>query len=182
MEENKNTKKDDIEMGAMDWVKAFIFAVILSLLIKNYVFEPTKVSGSSMEETLHDNDRLIVSKISLKFKELKRGDIVIMKYDEDDDYVKRIVGMPGEVVQVIDGGVYINGELFEEDYINTDYTENIVGFEWKLDADEYFLMGDNRLPGKSKDSRDFGPVKVDRIIGKAVFRFYPFGQAFGGLY
>lgn len=180
MEKNKDileaAKKDN---PLWEWGKSIVIAIILALLIKTFIFEPTMVKGSSMEKTLHEGDRLIVDKIGMKFRELVRGDIVIMKYDTKDNYIKRIVGLPGETVQIIDGKVYINGEVLEEKYINGDYTNTYNGFEWKLGDREYFLMGDNRLPGKSKDSREFGPVDIDRIIGIAKFRFYPFGDSFG---
>ena len=167
---------DDFLKNLREWVRSIFIALVLAILIKSFLFEPTLVSGSSMENTLHDRDRLIIDKITLKFRALERGDIVVLKYDENNDYIKRVVGLPGEVVQIIGGKVYVNGKVLEEDYINSDKTDTINGYEWKLGKGEYFVMGDNRLPGKSSDSRVFGPVSIDRIKGVADIRFYPFDK------
>lgn len=175
----KNVKGD--KKWYIEWIKSFIIAILLAFLVKSFVVEATKVSGTSMNNTLNDGDRLIISKITMKFRELKRGDIVVMKYDEKSYFIKRVIGLPGDNIQILDGKVYINGELFKEDYINGEYTETGSDSEWIIGKDEYFLMGDNRLPGKSRDSREFGLVNINRIKGVAVFRFYPFGESFGGL-
>lgn len=175
----KKVKKPKEENVLFEWVKAIFIAVVLALLIKVFVFEATKIEGNSMIQTLHDDDRLIINKIVMKFKPLERKDIVVMKYDDNSDYIKRIVGLPGEYIQLIDGKVYINGEIYDEPYISGDYTQAINGFEWKLGKNEYFLMGDNRNPNGSTDSRVFGPVNLDRIKGVASFRFYPFDSRFG---
>lgn len=172
----KKTKEDNV---LFEWVKSIFIAVVLAILIKTFIAEPTKIEGNSMIQTLHDDDRVIINKIVMKFKPLKRKDIVVMKYDNNSDYIKRIVGLPGEYIQLIDGKVYINGKVYEEEYISGDYTQAINGFEWKLGKNEYFLMGDNRNPNGSTDSRVFGPVNLDRIKGVASFRFYPFDSRFG---
>lgn len=178
----KNTDVKNTGSSIFDWVKSFAIALILALLIKTFLFEPTQVQGSSMENTLHTGDRVIVNKLGLKIKPIERGDIVVMHFDPaDEDYIKRVIGLPGETIQLIDGKYYINGNLLEENYINSDYTNQINGFEWLLGKGEYFLSGDNRLPGASKDSREFGPVNIDHIKGVASFRFYPFGESFGTL-
>ncbi|MFM1535612.1 signal peptidase I [Helcococcus ovis] len=176
--EEKNTdyneKKENKTSIIMEWARAILIAIILAFLIKTFIFEPTRISGSSMLNTLHDNDRVLVNKITMKFSPIKRKDIIVMKFDENKDYIKRIIGLPGEYIQIIDGKVYINGKVYEEPYINQQYTETINGFEWKLGHNQYFVMGDNRLPNGSTDSRVFGPIELDRIKGVANFRFYPF--------
>lgn len=178
--DNKINKKDNNSI--IDWIKSFAIALAIAIIVKLFLFEPTEVSGSSMENTLHTGDRVIVNKIGLKFSPIERGDIVVMHFDmTNEDYIKRVVGLPGETVQLIDGSFYINGEVLEENYVNSDYTNPVNGFEWQLGEDEYFLAGDNRLPRKSKDSRDFGPVDLDHIKGVASFRFYPLGESFGFL-
>lgn len=176
LEDLKNSKEENV---LFEWIKAIFIAIILALLIKTFIMEPTKIEGSSMIQTLHDNDRVIINKIIMKFKPLERKDVVVMKYDDKSDYIKRVIGLPGEYIQLLDGKVYINGELYEEDYISGDYTQAINGFEWKLGDNEYFLMGDNRNPNGSTDSRVFGPVNLDRIKGVANFRFYPFDDRLG---
>lgn len=172
-------KEEKKESAILEWVKSILIAVVLALLIKNFIIEPTKISGNSMLNTLHNNDRVIVNKLTMRFSPLKRGDIIVMKADENKDYIKRIVGLPGEYIQLIDGKVYINGKEYKEDYIYGDYTETINGFEWKLGHNEYFVLGDNRMPYGSTDSRTFGPISLDRIKGVASFRFYPFDGRFG---
>lgn len=174
--ENNYDKQDGNkkQMSAtLDWLISIVIAVVIALLIKTYIFEPTRIEGSSMNMTLQTEDRVIVDKIGMKFREIKRGDIIVMEYDTDHDYIKRIVGLPGETIQIIDGNVYINGELFDEPYAYGEYTETINGFEWNLEEDEYFVMGDNRQPGGSTDSRVFGPINLDKIQGVAKFRFWP---------
>lgn len=158
---------------ALDWLISIVIAIVIAFLIKTFIFEPTRIEGSSMNMTLQTEDRVIVDKIGMKFSEVKRGDVIVMEYDADHDYIKRIIGLPGETIQIIDGKTYINGELFDEPYTYGEYTDTINGFEWRLGEDEYFVMGDNRQPGGSTDSRVFGPITLDRIQGVARFRFWP---------
>lgn len=185
-EENKdNMKKDNFPESSekqskgsviLEWAKSILIAVVLALLIKTFIVEPTRIQGSSMNMTLKNDDRVIVNKIGMKFKALERGDIIVMKYDNTHDYIKRVIGLPGEYIQVIDGKVYINGKVYNEDYIYGESTQAINGSEWKLGKNEFFVMGDNRTPGGSTDSRVFGPIKLDQIKGVAVYRFYPFNS------
>ena len=163
-----------------EWTKSILIAVVIAIIIRVFLFQPTRVQGESMIHTLENDDRIILNKISMKISPLKRGNIVVLRYDKNQDYVKRIIGLPGENIQIIDGKVYINGELYEEDYMTGDYTDTINGFEWKLEEDEYFVLGDNRQPGGSTDSRVFGPVHVNSIKGTVRFRYFPF-NSFGVL-
>lgn len=172
-DESLEREKDDKMNPILDWMVSIIIAIIIAMIIKTFLFEPTRIEGSSMNMTLQTHDRVIVDKIGMKISQLERGDIIVMKYDETHDYIKRIVGLPGDIIQIIDGKVYLNGELFDEPYIFGDYTDIINGFEWKLGQDEYFVMGDNRQPAGSTDSRVFGPITLDRIKGVAKFRFWP---------
>ncbi|MDO5027318.1 MAG: signal peptidase I [Tissierellia bacterium] len=181
-EEIKEKMTSSFWKNLWDWAKSFLLALALAFLIKTYLFEPTQVQGTSMLNTLKSGDRVIVNKIRLKFRDLARGDIVVMHYGPaDEDYIKRIVGLPGDTVQLIDGYFFINGEKLEEDYITGGYTYPVKEIEWKLESGQYFLAGDNRNPGKSKDSRVFGPVDINDIKGVATLRFYPFGGSFGWL-
>ncbi|EHR33247.1 signal peptidase I [Helcococcus kunzii] len=177
-EENLNEDPEKRSKGSaiLEWAKSILIAVVLALLIKNFIVEPTRIQGSSMNMTLQNDDRVIVNKIGMRFKPIERGNIIVMKYDNTHDYIKRVIGLPGEYIQVIDGKVYINGELYEESYIYGESTQSINGSEWKLGKNEFFVMGDNRTPGGSTDSRVFGPVKLDQIKGVAIYRFYPFNS------
>lgn len=146
-------------------------------VIVTYVGQRTQVSGSSMETTLSDGDHLIVDKISYRFEDPERFDIIVFpfQYDTDTYYIKRIIGMPGETVQIDDSGaVYIDGELLEESY-GREIIENPgrAADPILLGEDEYFVMGDNR--NNSSDSRDPSVGNIHRrdIIGRAFIRIWP---------
>lgn len=160
----------------------FLFA---SYVMPTYVCGKVTVDGNSMLNTLHDGDHLINEKLTYYFEEPKRFDIVIvtpyttaaLAGQEDDYWVKRIVGMPGETIQIQGGQIYINGELLEEDIYGSGeiaYT-GIAAQEYRIPEGEYFLMGDNRVGKKSYDSRyeEIGTFSRDQIVGKVVFRTSP---------
>ena len=161
-----------------------LVVVVIARLIVVYVGQRTYVSGQSMETTLSDGDNLIVDKISYRFNDPKRFDIVVFpfQYDTDTYYIKRIIGLPGETVQIDEkGNIYIDGEKLDENYgrevINDPgraYVPIVLG------EDEYFVMGDNR--NHSSDSRDIlvGNIKREDIMGRAWVRIYPFSR-FGKL-
>lgn len=169
-----------------DWVIAIAVAIIVSLLIRNYVFTLVRVQGQSMEPTLQNNDRLYVNRF---FYHPDKGDVVIFvpHTDPDRPYVKRVIATEGDTVYIDFGtnDVYVNDELLEEKYIKDptartgSYIESLkVRGEYSksnpivIQPGYIFVMGDNR--NNSKDSRELGPVPVDEIIGGAVFRFWPF--------
>lgn len=146
-------------------------------LIVTYVGQRTQVSGSSMETTLSDGDHLIVDKISYRFEDPERFDIIVFpyQYSEDTYYIKRIIGMPGETVQIDDSGnIYIDGEVLEESYgREVIQSPGRAVDPIQLGADEYFVMGDNR--NNSSDSRDpsVGNIHRKDIIGRAFIRIWP---------
>ena len=159
-----------------------LVVLVLTYLVITFVWQRTQVSGSSMETTLSDEDNLIVDKISYRFSEPKRFDIIVFpfEYEEDTYYIKRIIGMPGERVQIDgEGNIYIDGEVLEESY-GREIMES-PGRAWEeitLAEDEYFVLGDNR--NHSSDSRDpsVGNIKRKDIIGRAFLRIWPF-EKFG---
>lgn len=149
-------------------------------LIVTYVGQRTQVSGSSMETTLSDGDHLIVDKISYRFSDPERFDIIVFpfQYDTDTYYIKRIIGMPGETVQIDESGnIYIDGELLEESY-GREVIQNPgrASDPVRLGEDEYFVMGDNR--NNSSDSRDPSVGNIHRrdIIGRAFVRIWPISK------
>lgn len=155
---------------------AFVILVpiILGYIISTFFFQHTTIHGKSMLNTFKDKDVIIINKFIYKTESPKRYDVVLFKVKEDTYYVKRIIGMPGDKFQIVDGKIYVNGEIIEEDYGLFDIEEpGIAKDEIKLGDDEYFVLGDNRA--FSTDSRDesVGLVKKEDIVGKAVYQIYP---------
>jgi signal peptidase I len=173
-EENKSMLRELFELlGYMAVV------LVLAGLIVTFIGQRTMVSGSSMESTLSDKDNLIVDKITYRFSNPKRFDIIVFpfQYEEDTYYIKRIIGMPGETIQIIDGNILINGEVLEESYGREVIKSSGRASEpITLGDDEYFVMGDNR--NESADSRepDVGNIKKDDIIGRAWVRIWPLNK------
>ena len=177
--------EDDISFGRImlqrlgEVVICIGIAFALSAGYNHFISTHTVVEGTSMETTLHDEDNLMISKISYRFHEPERYDIVVFPYDDETYYIKRIIGLPNETVQIINGKICINGKMIKEDYglESIDNPGNAVE-PITLGDDEYFVLGDNRNQSKDSRSSEVGLVKRDKIIGKAVFRFYPF-DSFG---
>lgn len=180
MASRRREKEHGIFRELLGWLIYILIIIGLSYLIINYVGQRTMVSGQSMEPTLSNGDNLIVDKISYRFRDPQRYDIIVFpyKYEEDTYYIKRIIGMPGETVQVIGGYVYINGELLESDIYGAEPMESgqLADQPITLGADEYFVLGDNR--NHSSDSRDpsVGVLKRSDLLGRAWVRIYPFDK------
>lgn len=166
------------ELGG--WLLYILIIIGLTYLIITFVGQRTRVSGSSMETTLSDGDNLIVDKLTYHLKDPDRFDIIVFpyKFEEKTYYIKRIIGLPGETVQVIDGFVYINGQLLESDIYGAEVMQSpgIAGEPITLGDDEYFVLGDNR--NHSSDSRDpsVGILHREDLMGRAWIRIYPFDK------
>lgn len=172
------TKKEVIK-EIIGWILYLGAVFVMVYLIITFVGQRTKVDGSSMEPSLTHGDNLIVEKISYRFRDPERYDVIVFPYQHAENifYIKRIIGLPGETVQIIDGYVYINGELLDEHYgaevmINSGIAED----EIELGEDEYFVLGDNR--NHSADSRDpsVGVLTREQLIGRAWVRIFPFDK------
>ncbi len=171
-----NKKKEII--GNIVYVAA-VLAITICVIC--FVGQRTKVDGDSMYPTLHDGDNLIVDKISYRFNDPDRFDVIIFPYPQNEKvfYIKRIIGLPGETIQIdYDGNIYIDGEVLSEEYgYEVMVNPGIAADSITLGEDEYFVLGDNR--NESNDSRysDVGPIDEDDIIGRAWVRFFPFSDA-----
>ena len=163
----------------LEWIIYIIVVMILSFLAVTYVGQRTRVDGHSMETTLYDGDNLWVDKLSYRFRDPKRYEIVVFpfKYKENTYYIKRIIGLPGETVQVKDGYVYIDGEKSDEHYGNERMVDpGIAAVPITLGEDEYFVLGDNR--NHSSDSRvgSVGIIKREDLMGRAWVRIWPLNR------
>lgn len=159
-----------------EWVVSIIIAAATALTIKAFVFDIIQVSGTSMFPNLHDNDRVAVEKISLYTKNIKRGEIFILDPGDKGHgiYIKRIVGLPGETIEIKNGRVYINGKQLNESYLKPGiYTKGNI--KLKIPADSVYVLGDNREV--SEDSRYIGPVPIKHLKGHAIFKVFPFNEA-----
>ena len=168
----------------LSFILYLVVIVALTVLFIRFVMQRTQVSGNSMLPTLEDRDSLLVDKLSYRFKDPERFDIVVFPFHHGDEtyLIKRVIGLPGETVQITaDGRIWINGEVLEEHY-GRELIKNAgrAAQPVTLGSDEYFLMGDNR--NNSLDGRDasIGNVKRSDLIGKAFMRVYPF-SSFGVL-
>ena len=153
-----------------------VIVVAVSFFVVTFVGQRTQVSGESMETTLADGDHLIVDKISYRFRDPKRYDIVVFpyRYEENTYYIKRIIGLPGETVQIADGYVYINGVLLDEHYGNEVMNNPGLAAEpITLGADEYFVLGDNRNNSQDSRSANVGVIHRDELLGRAWIRIWP---------
>ncbi|MDZ4670990.1 MAG: signal peptidase I [Phototrophicales bacterium] len=160
--------------GVQEIISTVVFLVAVFTLLQ-LALPRSEIHGKSMEPTFVEGQRLIISRVNYMLGDPQRGDIIVFNSPESDSndpsLIKRVIGMPGELVAIRDREVYINGERLDEPYINEPCTRSCRDREWQLADDEYFLMGDNR--NVSNDSRAFGPVKHSAVIGEALFRYWP---------
>lgn len=180
--ETKTNVKRRSELN--DWVKSIIIAAFIAILLMQLIV-PTVVREHSMEPSFYGGDYLIVGKINYKISSPHRGDVIIFKSDIPMNtaepsqakklLIKRIIGMPGDVINISDNEVSINGEVIDEPYINEGGTPGDV-VNYVVPKDSYFVMGDNRTVSIDSRRNEVGPVHKDRIIGKALIRLYPFNK------
>lgn len=168
-------------------VKTVAFIILAAVIIRAFLVQPFFVQGQSMETNFHNGNYLLVNQLSYTFGSPQRGDVVVFKAppQPDENYIKRIIGLPGETVELRDGkvvvynaehrdGVVLDESGYEPESVNTQ-TESSES-RWELGSDQYFVLGDNREPGKSSDSRAWGPLDKKMLVGKAWLRVYPLAQ------
>nr|WP_295973114.1 signal peptidase I [uncultured Bacillus sp.] len=173
-------KKNEI----FEWTKAILFAVLIAFVIRTFVFTPIVVDGESMEPTLKNADRMVVSKIGTP----DRFDIIVFHADKTEDYIKRVIGLPGDKIEYKNDVLYINGKAYEEEYLEDskkeikqlfgedvllteDFTlKDLWGYE-TVPENTIFVMGDNRR--NSKDSRHIGVIPLDKVVGNTNVIYWP---------
>ncbi len=180
------TQKEEIANSAKSFIWETIKIVIISLIIiipiRYYVIQPFYVKGASMEPNFHDHEYLIINEISYHFNEPQRGDIIVFRYPKNpsDFFIKRIIGLPGEKVVIANGKIKIfnaknpGGFILDESKYLPNNVRTPNNIEIELRDNEYYVLGDNRL--SSLDSRIFGPITRDAIIGKVWLRGWPFNR------
>ena len=163
-------KKSSLTMKEL--IESIVIAIVLAIIIRTFLFEPFWIPSRSMEPTLQISDRIIVTKFSYWLSEPKRGDVVVFEYplDTSKDDVKRVIGLPGEKIEIRDSKLYINDILVEEPYLPTELKFPDFG-PVEVPENAYFMMGDNR--NNSIDSRDWGFVERELLIGKSQFIYWP---------
>ncbi|WP_077300246.1 signal peptidase I [Virgibacillus pantothenticus] len=183
MAEQAKKKKSNKEW--LDWLKAILIAFSLAFIVRTFLFAPVVVEGPSMLPTLHNGDQLIVNKFIYDVKKPERFDIVVFHASTEKDFIKRIIGLPGEHVEVKDNILYINGEEVEQNYLNDQqgiqtelpiYTndfilEDLPGNYQEIPENYVLVLGDNRE--NSTDSRVLGLVSMDQIVGKTSLLYWP---------
>lgn len=192
-------QKVNIGKEILEWIVYILSAVIIASLLQSQLYALTTVHQSSMQNTLFEGHMLIMDKLSYQFSEPKRGDIIVFLKNEDtkgflkryqvffkdvqlrfhDDYrtnrlIKRVIALAGDKVDIRDGLVYINDDLLDEPYVKGMTPKMTLEYPLVVPEGYVFVMGDNRQ--NSLDSRDFGPIELNSVEGKAVFRIYPFSK------
>lgn len=182
--DENNDKSKAIIKEVMSWVRPFVFAFVIAMIVKSQLLVFAKVPSCSMSNTIQKKDMLIGNRVAYKISEPKRGDVVIFKYPDDEDqlFIKRLIGLPGETVKIEDGKVYINDskEPLDEPYIKEIDWGNYDGaLEYNVPEGCYFMLGDNR--NNSKDSREWKNTFVteDELVARAEFIWFPFTHISG---
>ncbi len=172
----KESTERTSEMSAQEirqWLRDVVVAVLVAVFVIVFLYQPVKVEGTSMQPGLQNHDRLFVNKFIYDFDKIHRGDIVVFHYplDPKKSFIKRVIGLPGDRLNIVNGHVYINGKRLHEPYVPLRYRDHTSMMVGVIPPHEYFVMGDHR--SVSEDSRDFGPVPRKDIYGKASFVYWP---------
>jgi signal peptidase I len=155
------------------WGRDLVIALTLAIVIIIFFYQPVKVEGTSMTPLISDQERIFINKFVYRFEPIERGDVVVFWYplDRSKSFIKRVVGLPEDTVEIRDGQVYLNSKLLTEPYIPPESDDFGTYPPTQIPTGEYFVMGDHRT--SSNDSRIFGPVPRKFIYGKAVFAYWP---------
>jgi len=162
------------------WTRDLLIAIGLALVIIVFLYQPVKVEGTSMAPLLSDQERIFINKFVYRFEPIQRGDVVVFWYplDRSKSFIKRVIALPGETVEIKGGSLTVNGQIVPEPYVPPQYEDSSDFGPVRVPKDSYFVMGDHRI--SSNDSRVFGPVASRFIYGRAVFAYWPV-EHFGSL-
>ncbi|ARI79194.1 signal peptidase I [Halobacillus mangrovi] len=172
----------------LDWIKAFVIAAVLAIVVRVFLFAPVVVEGPSMLPTLHSSDHLIVSKINYTLGSPERFEVVVFHATEKKDYIKRVIGLPGDHVEYKNDKLYINGQEMAEPFLKDekehvdsgqmltdDFTiEELPGGYEEVPENHFLVLGDNRT--NSTDSRMLGVIPADQIVGEAILSYWPLNR------
>ena len=155
------------------WVRDLVISLAISCFIIIFLYQPVKVEGTSMMPSLADQERIFVNKFVYRLEPIQRGDVIVFRYPRDPSksFIKRVIGLAGDHIQIDAGRVLVNGNPIDEEYVPRAYEDERSYSEIVVPTDSYFVLGDHR--SLSNDSRDFGPVGQSYIYGKAVFGYWP---------
>jgi signal peptidase I len=158
------------------WLRDVLFAIATAIFIVIFVIQPVKVEGTSMQPRLVDQERIFVNRFIYRFENIRRGDIVVFWYPRDTNksFIKRVVAVPGDVIEIRNGAVYVNGSEVKEPYLKPEFRDNESFHKAVVPPEQYFVLGDHR--NSSNDSRNWGFVPKSLIYGKAIFRYWPLSR------
>ena len=158
------------------WLRDLVLSLLLAFIVIFFLYQPVQVEGTSMSPRLSDHERIFINKFLYRFEPIQRGDIVVFWYPRDPSksYIKRVVGLPGEWVAVVNGQVTIDGIPLNEPYLPPEGFDRESCLPTYVESGHYYVMGDHRV--SSNDSRTWGTVEQKYIYGKAVFVYWPFSQ------
>jgi signal peptidase I len=160
------------------WMRDLLLSMLIAVVVILFLYQPVKVEGTSMEPALVDQERIFINKFVYRFglSDIKRGDTVVFwaPFDPAKSYIKRVIGTPGDIVEIVRGTVYVNGKALQEDYVPPEYRDRITKGPVSIGRGEYFVLGDHRV--SSNDSRFWGVVARNDIYGKAVFVYWPLNR------
>ncbi|HUI76234.1 MAG TPA: signal peptidase I [Candidatus Acidoferrum sp.] len=176
-----NSRAHSLRNEIRTWTRDLFIAIGLALIIIVFLYQPVKVEGTSMAPLLSDQERIFINKFVYRFEPIERGDVVVFWYplDRSKSFIKRVIALPGETVEIRQGIVCVNGKTLPEPYVPAKYEDMTDFGPVKVPRQMYFVMGDHRI--SSNDSRIFGPVARRFIYGRAVFAYWPMDH-FGTLY
>jgi signal peptidase I len=159
----------------INWARDLLISIVIAVVVILFLYQPVKVEGTSMMPALVDQERIFINKFVYKLgnSSIERGDMVVFWFpgDTSKSYIKRVIGTPGDIVEVTDGNVVVNGQRLQESYVPDEYRDHVSLSARRVPEDQYFVLGDHR--SSSNDSRTWGMVPRHYIYGKAVFVYWP---------